>query len=223
MADDLKQAIAKLLATRGEKKQFFAYASGVRNDGKGDGELVIRGTRPKKAEVEGELKAGKDFLEGSCWVGKKAGEEEVVFFQGNGKKISEMTVTRMMHTARKVTGRQYDFRVPSEEEEARVAKLAEGDPAAAGDDAERARFEAELAALRPGVEEYLNQHRGDSDKMRAVLDFAQGKAEAGQLPAAFLALRELSSLEEQARMRGMTPHELHQRRVRREPEAQEAS
>jgi len=41
--------------------------------------------------------------------------------------------------------------------------------------------------------------------------------------AAFQALSELTSLEEQARMRGMTPHELHQRRVRRKAEAQEAS
>jgi small subunit ribosomal protein S5 len=36
--------------------------------------------------------------------------------------------------------------------------------------------------------------------------------------ATFQALSELVSLEDMARRRGMTPHELHMRRMRREPE-----
>jgi small subunit ribosomal protein S5 len=41
--------------------------------------------------------------------------------------------------------------------------------------------------------------------------------------AAFQALAELTSLEDQARMRGMTPHDLHQRRLRPKAGTQEAS
>ncbi len=61
-----------------------------------------------------------------------------------------------------------------------------------------------------GIKDILSKSYGSNNPVNVV-------------KAAFLALSELSSLEEQARMRGMTPHELHQRRVRREPEAQEAS
>jgi hypothetical protein len=61
MADHLKQAITKLIANKGEKELFFVYAAGVRKDGKGDGERIARGARPKKANVEGGLKAGPGF------------------------------------------------------------------------------------------------------------------------------------------------------------------
>jgi len=61
-----------------------------------------------------------------------------------------------------------------------------------------------------GIKDILSKSYGSNNPVNVV-------------KAAFLALSELTSLEEQARMRGMTPHELHQRRVRRKPEAQEAS
>ncbi|HNP69596.1 MAG TPA: 30S ribosomal protein S5 [Kouleothrix sp.] len=60
-----------------------------------------------------------------------------------------------------------------------------------------------------GIKDILSKSYGSNNPVNVV-------------KAAFKALSELTSLEEQARMRGMTPHELHQRRVRA-AEAQEAS
>lgn len=61
-----------------------------------------------------------------------------------------------------------------------------------------------------GIKDILSKSYGSNNPVNVV-------------KAAFQALSELTSLEEQARMRGLTPHELHQRRVRRAPEAQEVS
>jgi small subunit ribosomal protein S5 len=60
-----------------------------------------------------------------------------------------------------------------------------------------------------GIKDLLSKSYGSNNPVNVV-------------KAAFQALTELTSLEEQARMRDMTPRELHQRRVRREPEAQGA-
>jgi len=61
-----------------------------------------------------------------------------------------------------------------------------------------------------GIKDLLSKSYGSNNPVNVV-------------KAAFQALGELTSLEEQARLRDMTPRELHQRRVRREPEAQETS
>jgi small subunit ribosomal protein S5 len=61
-----------------------------------------------------------------------------------------------------------------------------------------------------GIKDLLSKSYGSNNPVNVV-------------KAAFQALSELTSLEEQARLRDMTPRELHQRRVRREPEAQETS
>jgi small subunit ribosomal protein S5 len=61
-----------------------------------------------------------------------------------------------------------------------------------------------------GIKDLLSKSYGSNNPVNVV-------------KAAFQALSELTSLEEQARMRDMTPRELHQRRMRREPEPQEAS
>jgi small subunit ribosomal protein S5 len=61
-----------------------------------------------------------------------------------------------------------------------------------------------------GIKDLLSKSYGSNNPVNVV-------------KAAFQALTELTSLEEQARLRDMTPRELHQRRVRREPEPQEAS
>jgi small subunit ribosomal protein S5 len=60
-----------------------------------------------------------------------------------------------------------------------------------------------------GIKDLLSKSYGSNNPVNVV-------------KAAFQALSELTSLDEQARMRDMTSRELHQRRVRREPEAQEA-
>lgn len=59
-----------------------------------------------------------------------------------------------------------------------------------------------------GIKDILTKSYGSNNPVNVV-------------KAAFRALTELTSLEEQARMRGITPHELHLRRVRREVPAQE--
>lgn len=60
-----------------------------------------------------------------------------------------------------------------------------------------------------GIKDLLSKSYGSNNPVNVV-------------KAAFQALSELTSLEEQARLRGLTPRELHQRRVWREPETQEA-
>ena len=62
-----------------------------------------------------------------------------------------------------------------------------------------------------GIKDILTKSYGSNNPVNVV-------------KAAFKALSELTSLEEQARMRGMTPRELHQRRLRPTTvEVQEAS
>jgi small subunit ribosomal protein S5 len=61
-----------------------------------------------------------------------------------------------------------------------------------------------------GIKDILSKSYGSNNPINVV-------------KATFQALTELTSLEEQARMRGMTPHDLNARRIRREAEAQEIS
>ncbi|MGQ9828338.1 MAG: 30S ribosomal protein S5 [Roseiflexus sp.] len=60
-----------------------------------------------------------------------------------------------------------------------------------------------------GIKDVLSKRYGSNNPINVV-------------KATFKALRSLTSLEEQARMRGMSPHELNLRRMRREPAPQEA-
>ena len=60
-----------------------------------------------------------------------------------------------------------------------------------------------------GIRDLLSKRYGSNNPINVV-------------KATFLALSALTSLAAQARSRGMTPHELNQRRMRREPAAQEA-
>jgi hypothetical protein len=124
MADDLKPMLTKVLASGGEKKFFFAFGSGKRKDGKGEGELAVSGQKPKKAAIEGALADCKEVFEGCCWTGNGPDNKDTVYFQGNGKKLSTGVVAKMALTAKRVTANQYDFQIPSAEEESRVAKLA---------------------------------------------------------------------------------------------------
>ena len=61
-----------------------------------------------------------------------------------------------------------------------------------------------------GIKDILTKSYGSNNPVNVV-------------KATFQALSQLTSLDEQARMRGMTPHELHERRVRRRQEAPEVS
>ena len=61
-----------------------------------------------------------------------------------------------------------------------------------------------------GIKDILTKSYGSNNPVNVV-------------KATFQALNQLTSLDEQARMRGLTPHELHERRVRRRQEAAEVS
>src|SRR5262245_29854260 len=124
MADDLKPMLTRVLASAGRKKFHFAYGTGKRKDGKGDGALVVDRNKLKPEEAEDGLeKAGQTFA-GTCWSGP---DGETVYFAGQGKKLSPMIVAKMALTAKRQAGKQYDFRVPTPEEEAQAEKLAEGE------------------------------------------------------------------------------------------------
>jgi hypothetical protein len=127
MADDLKDMLKKVLTSAGKKTFFFAYGPGKRKDKKGEGELAVGGKKPKKAEIEAELADTGEFYEGICWTGNGPDNGGTVYFQGKGKKLSAQIVTKMAKTAKLTAGRQYDFQLPSPEEEARVAQLTGGE------------------------------------------------------------------------------------------------
>src|SRR5262245_49652357 len=117
MADDLKPMLAKVMSSAGKKKFYFAYGMGKRKDGKGDGTLMVGNKKLKPEEAEEDLeKAGQTFA-GTCW-GSPDGS--VVYFAGKGKKLSPMIVAKMSLTAKRQAGKQYDFQVPSEEDEAKA-------------------------------------------------------------------------------------------------------
>ena len=67
---------------------FFAYGTGTRKDGNGEGELAIRGKKPKQAEIEEKLDKCKKVFEGICWTGNRTDNKEAVCFPGKGKKLS---------------------------------------------------------------------------------------------------------------------------------------
>jgi hypothetical protein len=117
----MKAMLTKVCA--GKKRFHFAYGTGKRKDGKGDGELLVRGKKLKKQDVEPACECN-DFLLGLCW---SSPDGATVFFQATGKKLSQTLVAKMALTAKRVLGKQYDFQLPSPEEEARASTLAEGD------------------------------------------------------------------------------------------------
>jgi hypothetical protein len=195
----------------GKKKYHFAYGTGKRKDGKGEGELLVRGKKLKKQDVEQACEC-HDFLMGLCWSSPSG---ETVFFQATGKKLSQMLVAKMALTAKRVIGKPYDFQLPSPEEEARASALTEGDedgdsprngspaavPAAAPPGAppppsagEAARWQGRRKALEALLLAALKAQRGDTNKMRAVFTFAQAKAQAGEFHSALQALDTLEKL-----------------------------
>src|SRR5262245_29705421 len=167
----LKDAIKKLLDSKGEKKFFFAYGAGKRKDNNGEGELSVHGKKPAKKVIEDKLASClvncNDVFEGVCWTGNRPENNETVYFQGKGKKLADGIITRMVKTAHKTVGRKYDFQLPSAEEEARATKLAEAEaeavpgaaPAAAPPpppDEARVGVVKRLNALTAGVKAALN-------------------------------------------------------------------
>jgi hypothetical protein len=125
MPDDLKESLKRVLASQGKKAFFFAYALGKRKDKKGDGELIIRRSKLKKAEVEAALVETPEYYEGRCWIGDRPENAETVYFLGTGKKLSASLIPKMVKTAKLLTTRQYDFQLPSADEETRASRLSE--------------------------------------------------------------------------------------------------
>src|SRR5262245_36760079 len=98
---------------------------GKRKDGKGDGALVVDRKKLKPEEAEEGLEKAQQTFAGTCWSSK---DGETVFFAGKGKKVSPMVVAKMALTAKRTAGKQYDFRVPTDEDEAAADKLGEEAP-----------------------------------------------------------------------------------------------
>ncbi|MCD9149764.1 hypothetical protein [Pseudophaeobacter flagellatus] len=72
------------------------------------------------------------------------------------------------------------------------------DPQAADPDPQAARWQASFAKLDPHVQKTLTAGHGDLNKIKAVWDFAKGKASAGDFGAALKAVGPLSALLSQA-------------------------
>ena len=70
MADDLKLTLAKVLASEGKERFFFAHGTGKRKVGKGDGERVARGKKPPNAEIDGQSSELKVFFRTFVKTGK---------------------------------------------------------------------------------------------------------------------------------------------------------
>jgi hypothetical protein len=207
MADDLKTMLVKVLRTNGQRRFFFAYGSGKRIDGNGDGQLIVAVKKPKKPEVQAAC-ACQTFVEGFCWSSL---DGSIVFFQSLANPLAAVTVTKMAQTAKRLMGRPFDFQLPSPEEEKRAASLAEGEeapqPAQAppappeatkpGPSAElslEARWVKRRAALESPYLAALKDRRGDATRMQALFGFAVEKAGAFQYDRALQALEHLEKL-----------------------------
>jgi hypothetical protein len=128
MIEDLKHGMANLVKSLGQKRFYFAYGTGARSDGKGDGALAIGKKKPTAAEMDDECECN-ELYEGYCWSSTDA---TVFYFQGKGKKLSPTLVTKMAQLAKKQTGRPYQFAIPPAEEERRAEALPIGGGEAEG-------------------------------------------------------------------------------------------
>jgi hypothetical protein len=88
----------------------------------------------------------KEVFEGLCWAGNGPENSETVYFQAKGKKLSPMIVAKMALTAKKITTRQYDFQMPSADEEARAEKLSESADQESAAETDKAEAPADLHA-----------------------------------------------------------------------------
>lgn len=119
MADpNLKDMLKKVLAADGGKSFHFAYGTGKRTQGKpGDGALRLASKKMKKADLEDACECSQ-FYVGRCWA--KGG---TILFAAEGKKLPATLVTKMMLSAKLDAGQAFEFALPSEEDEAKQAKL----------------------------------------------------------------------------------------------------
>jgi hypothetical protein len=199
--------LTKVLRTNGQRRFFFAYGSGKRTDGNGDGHLIVAVKKPKKSEVQAAC-ACQTFVEGSCWSSLDGG---IVFFQSLAVPLAAATVTKMAQTAKRMTGRPFDFQLPSPEEATRAASLAEGEdeqqpgpapprapeasqPEPAAAPSLEARWVKRRATLEPAYLAALKDQRGDATKMQALFAFAVEKAKASQYDRALQALDHLEKM-----------------------------
>jgi hypothetical protein len=215
MADDLKTMLKKVHASKGEKKFHFAYGTGKRKDGKGEGELAVRGKKLKKAEIEAQLTDCKDVFQGVCWTGAETANGETVYFLALNKKLSTTVLTKMKLTAKVTIGRQCDFEIASPEEEARAASLAEATESEEGEqegendadstgnpaspDAERAaEFQRIKDALYPAATHAAGASPEHKDELTRLLDLAGQAEKAMNYDAGLAILAELKVAIEKA-------------------------
>jgi hypothetical protein len=200
MADDLKQMLSKVQQSKGEKRFHFAYGTGARTDGKGDGALAV-GMKKMKEEQLKEDCACKEFFSGFCWAATDGG---TIFFQGKGKKLSGILVAKMMISVKKAIGRQYEFALPGEDEERRMEKLAgaeEGASPATGDASAAAppgpgmeqQFRTRLERVEKLFGALTQRDAARAQPFQPLLNIARKRGEEQKYQVAMPALTELDT------------------------------
>jgi hypothetical protein len=165
MADDLKAMLDQVKSGNG-KRFFFAFGTGKRSDGAGDGHLIVgaAGKKPKKSDVQAAC-ACQAFVEGECWAAK-SDNGTTYYFTGKPALAAPM-VAKMALTAKKLAGKQYDFQVPSPEQE--TVKAPEGNQDGAGKDLAE-QWKANFAEWSPTVElaiRYKGPAMGEIQRLKA--------------------------------------------------------
>jgi serine/threonine protein kinase len=129
MADDLKSVLSTLLRSGGQKRFHFAFGIGKRKDKNGDNELVIatRTHKPVKKNIDAQLDGTHGYFEGLCWSGTGPDNLHTVYFRAKNKPLALSDLTKMIATARHVTGHVHDFQLPSEQEAVRAEQLLDHD------------------------------------------------------------------------------------------------
>jgi hypothetical protein len=133
MAEDLKSMLMRVQQSRGRKSFTYAYATGKRADGKGDGHLQLANGRKsfKKDDVAEEVDKIGLFLQGKCWSDP---DGKSIYLQGKG--LSHTVVVKMKLTAKTMTGRVFDLQLPDPDEERRAASLDEDDESSESESSE---------------------------------------------------------------------------------------
>jgi len=199
--NELKPLLKKLLSSKDEVYKFAVVASGPR-----EGRLLLDKKQKfkkkevqEKAETDQESKKGAKFdvMTGECRLDPKneATLRLIVYGKAPAKAVAcvEHLLVRGPFKTVGFTG------VILEEVEDGVADApatpASGDEAAPDAPADaQADWNKAFADIEPGYLQGLRDRPDDASKLRAVMSFAQGKAETGNYPVAITALQKLAEL-----------------------------
>jgi hypothetical protein len=184
------------VARGGKPMQFALFPKGS------EGKLLVGKKIPPKQIAETKKASGAS----SVFKGRCVGEEGTLVFYV-AKEPPETLLGQLKKRLKDEAGLTFpvEIRVKADAE----SEPAEGEAEAAADAAAapstpasaRARWEKALAAVEPAYLQGLRDHPEKASALRAVMGFAQGKAEKEDFPGAIAALRKL------AEQLGKTPAE----------------